>query len=160
MTNQKSSPTPWYGEPCGHYPPRSLSQLHGICIFCWRDRGSRVYAEQRLDNIVIKERSGDYAAGLKEGVAQLHSAIRRSLSQKPGFPWKGTGILECVDENASRLIAAATLPVKHSSLVDAIREGLEKIVNITDGHPIDADRRDRIHEIARGLSRLCWEAKK
>ena len=25
-------------KPCGHEPPQSSSQLHGVCIFCWRDR--------------------------------------------------------------------------------------------------------------------------
>lgn len=29
-----------------------------------------------------------------------------------------------------------------------VRENLLTIINITDGHPIDADRRDRIHQLA------------
>jgi len=36
--------------------------------------------------------------------------------------------------------------IKHS---DKYREALEKIRNMTDGHPINADRRDRINEICR-----------
>jgi len=30
----------WYGKPCGHSKPQAASQLHGICIFCWRNRGA------------------------------------------------------------------------------------------------------------------------
>jgi len=33
----------WYGAPCGHSAPQAASQLHGICIFCWRDRGAAAY---------------------------------------------------------------------------------------------------------------------
>ena len=25
-------------KPCGHEPPQGNSQLHGVCIFCYRDR--------------------------------------------------------------------------------------------------------------------------
>lgn len=40
-----SDPTPappekWQGNPCGHCEPQSPAALHGICIFCWRDRGA------------------------------------------------------------------------------------------------------------------------
>lgn len=24
--------------PCGHARPQAASQLHGVCVFCWRDR--------------------------------------------------------------------------------------------------------------------------
>ena len=45
----------WYGEPCGHMPPQSTGQLHGICIFCWRDRGGRAFtaghAEGRAEGL-------------------------------------------------------------------------------------------------------------
>jgi hypothetical protein len=28
--------------PCGHAEPQDASQLHGVCVFCWRDRASMV----------------------------------------------------------------------------------------------------------------------
>lgn len=40
--------------PCGHEPQQSSAQLHGVCIFCYRDRlgaerQARVEAEKTLD---------------------------------------------------------------------------------------------------------------
>ncbi len=31
-------------EPCGHMPNQSPAQLHGVCVFCWRDRASALRA--------------------------------------------------------------------------------------------------------------------
>lgn len=38
---------------------------------------------------------------------------------------------------------------------EAMREALDKIMNLTNGHPIDADRRDRINTLARAALRLA-----
>lgn len=27
-----------YQLPCGHEPPQGAAQLHGVCLFCYRDR--------------------------------------------------------------------------------------------------------------------------
>ena len=37
-------------EPCGHAEPQALNQLHGVCVFCWRDRAGylmRQFKESR-----------------------------------------------------------------------------------------------------------------
>jgi len=31
--------------PCGHEPPQGNSQLHGVCVFCYRDRLGKAQAE-------------------------------------------------------------------------------------------------------------------
>ena len=32
-------------EPCGHEPAQSAAQLHGVCVFCYRDRLGKAEAE-------------------------------------------------------------------------------------------------------------------
>lgn len=36
-------------EPCGHSEPQADSQLHGVCIFCFRDRGAALC--KKLDSV-------------------------------------------------------------------------------------------------------------
>lgn len=39
-------------EPCGHAQPQADSQLHGVCVFCYRDR----LAESHRKNDALRER--------------------------------------------------------------------------------------------------------
>jgi len=42
-------------EPCGHEPAQSAAQLHGVCVFCYRDRLGKAEAE-RVENNALKQR--------------------------------------------------------------------------------------------------------
>jgi hypothetical protein len=56
--------------PCGHEPPQSASQLHGVCIFCWRNRAAALRAEvERLKkaNATFHRRLTHWKAKAKEG---------------------------------------------------------------------------------------------
>jgi hypothetical protein len=59
------------------------------------------------------------------------------------------GVLAESLKNTLTLDALAHCYVHLASDRDAMREALQKIVNITDGHAMNADRRDRISELAR-----------
>ena len=84
----------WYGEPCGHLPPQSAGQLHGICIFCWRDRGGRAFtaghAEGRAEG--LKEAAKLVCQYCERGVCKhdevdefcLASPIHRELARSGG----------------------------------------------------------------------------
>ena len=49
----------WYGEPCGHEPSQGAAQLHGICVFCWRDRGgAAILSLQRERDEAVKLLAG------------------------------------------------------------------------------------------------------
>jgi len=50
----------WYGEPCGHMKPQSPAALHGICIFCWRDRGAARIAALKAERDALRERVADW----------------------------------------------------------------------------------------------------
>ena len=73
----------WYGEPCGHLPPQSAGQLHGICIFCWRDRGGRAFTAGHAEGL---------AEGLKEAAGlvcwQCHDG--KPLHNDVGMLWHET----------------------------------------------------------------------
>jgi len=40
--------------PCGHEPPQGNSQLHGVCVFCYRDRLGKAQAEVARLGMVIE----------------------------------------------------------------------------------------------------------
>jgi hypothetical protein len=65
-----SQVVPWYGQPCGHSEPQASSQLHGICIFCWRDR------------------AGAEIARLRAALAEAPTKTRRfPVMGGPSIPW-------------------------------------------------------------------------
>lgn len=43
--------------PCGHERPQAASQLHGVCIFCWRDRAGALRAENEQLKTILNERN-------------------------------------------------------------------------------------------------------
>lgn len=42
----KPAPAPAGDCGCGHYPPQHDAQLHGTCIFCWRDKAVSALADR------------------------------------------------------------------------------------------------------------------
>ena len=38
-------------EPCGHEPAQSAAQLHGVCVFCYRDRLGKAEAELKARTV-------------------------------------------------------------------------------------------------------------
>jgi len=54
--------------PCGHAPPQSVTQLHGVCIFCYRDRLGTETARLREHAVIL-------AAAVEEGSLLLQQAL-------------------------------------------------------------------------------------
>lgn len=45
-------------KPCGHEPPQGNAQLHGVCLFCYRDR----LGLERLKSTELEKRVGELEA--------------------------------------------------------------------------------------------------
>lgn len=58
-------------KPCGHAEPLSMAQLHGVCIFCWRDRCG---AERRAR--LATPPPAAYAAGFRAAVEVARESAR------------------------------------------------------------------------------------
>lgn len=85
MTAKPAGQTPIYMEHCGHEPPQSSSQLHGVCIFCYRNRLGAAHrdlaqAEARLREV---EKNLDTMTNLNRiHVRQLNDAALAGRGEK------------------------------------------------------------------------------
>jgi len=76
VKNMKESNLP-YMIPCEHAIPQADSQLHGICIFCYRDRLSAAHRELQI----FKEGARDIAEGMSPDQLKEWRAFQEEIER-------------------------------------------------------------------------------
>jgi hypothetical protein len=70
--------------PCGHARPQDASQLHGVCIFCWRNRAAALRARVlTLEKLLRRYASplGISGACLCDNCRELQAALSPNLDE-------------------------------------------------------------------------------
>jgi len=76
---------------CPHAEPQADSQLHGVCVFCWRDRAGAIRAHLTTENEALKKELEETRGRLKrlddEGILPLlNTLLLRAESGIQSFP--------------------------------------------------------------------------
>lgn len=83
MTNHSNQrPVEDAFKPCGHEPPQGNSQLHGVCIFCYRDRLGAFRTQLDESRKEIERLHQFYQDSNNETLALNAQVYENQLSQK------------------------------------------------------------------------------
>ena len=91
-----SEARPEWLEPCGHSEPQADSQLHGVCVFCYRDRCGKLakqlaereaelakaYHDQQAAGHDLAEARAELAR-LREAATAAWADIETAVASKP-----------------------------------------------------------------------------
>ena len=137
-------------EPCGHERPQSAAQLHGVCIFCYRDRLGA--AHRRLKDAVPQITADGRRIG--------HSALRgRPLDEN------GAVELEVFDPHPQPVVTLPPIVEPYHRVTredyDALRRIAEKAVRLAEFWKKQADEeREQAHEQLEAAERQLAELRR
>ena len=73
------------GPPCGHSKPQADSQLHGVCVFCYRDRLHQAVT-QRDEALEALEKCEEWVSKTPDGWEMQKVCMAAIAKAKGGTP--------------------------------------------------------------------------